>query len=1003
MKKLIQLFLVISFIAINLNLYATPKIWTGISSNNWNSAGNWSPSGVPASGDDVTININAAILVDVTPTINSLTISGTVAVSFTSSGAGRIITIANTGSSIGIGSTLTLQGSTGSGTRSMDIAFSGTNRTMSIAGILDLTAVGDGSVYTATNSLTTVSGTIKNDGGTITSTASNLTFSAGGTYQHNINAGTIPTATWNATSTCLITGLTGTDPTGDGQAFGNLTYDCSGMTSDRGMASSGLSIAGNFNVTNTGASKLLLNQTPLTIGGNCTINDNFRIATGNTSRVLNVSGIFTISGGTLTMSDGSATGTLNLSGNFIMSGGTITETSTGSGAIVFSKTGTQIYTKSAGTISNTINFTVSNSSILDMGTSVIDGSIGTFALSTTSGIITAHPQGLSTTAGTGSIQVTGTKTYTAGASFTYNASGAQVTGNGLPATITGAVTIANGSTTTTTNAIAVNTPGILTVNGILIPGAASQVLSGTGSLTGSGTVQVNRTTGTADFSSQYTLTTKTLTNLTVEYTVLTGVQVVSALTYGSLKLDNISGINTVGGPITVYGTFTTTGGGILNMANNALTVATVNSSGIIRTQNAITSGKTWGGTVEYYGTGQTVASGTYNNLIINQSSGTATLGGSSTVSGTLTQSSGLLNVGANILTIDGNISNVSPDATRMIVLDDGVNLGTLNVKVPNNQIYRFYVGDTRSGANFTPAIVTFSAGTSSTSYLALTMIAQKDVNNNSITDFLKRSWTFTPTNLSSPQYTIELDYVSGDVNGTESNIWFGKYSGSTWTLLDQPNTSNHKFTSSTTLTSFSTFTGGEQGLLPVELSSFSSSVNVNNVKLTWITASETNNQGFEIYRKSEQTGWMKIGFVSGSGTVNTPKTYSYNDNGLSAGKYSYELKQIDFNGNFEFFVMSGITEIGVPKKFEASQNYPNPFNPVTKIDYQLPDAGKIKLVIYDMLGREVKNLVNEVKPAGFYSAEFDATSLASGIYIYRLSFESSNNNFIITKRMSLIK
>jgi len=266
MKKLIQLFLVISFIAINLNLYATPKIWTGISSNNWNSAGNWSPSGVPASGDDVTININAAILVDVTPTINSLTISGTVAVSFTSSGAGRIITIANTGSSIGIGSTLTLQGSTGSGTRSMDIAFSGTNRTMSIAGILDLTAVGDGSVYTATNSLTTVSGTIKNDGGTITSTASNLTFSAGGTYQHNINAGTIPTATWNATSTCLITGLTGTDPTGDGQAFGNLTYDCSGMTSDRGMASSGLSIAGNFNVTNTGASKLLLNQTPLTIG-----------------------------------------------------------------------------------------------------------------------------------------------------------------------------------------------------------------------------------------------------------------------------------------------------------------------------------------------------------------------------------------------------------------------------------------------------------------------------------------------------------------------------------------------------------------------------------------------------------------------------------------------------------------------------------------------------------------------------------------------------------------
>ena len=182
---------------------------------------------------------------------------------------------------------------------------------------------------------------------------------------------------------------------------------------------------------------------------------------------------------------------------------------------------------------------------------------------------------------------------------------------------------------------------------------------------------------------------------------------------------------------------------------------------------------------------------TVNNLTIDNSAGVS-LSASENVSGILTQSSGLLKIGPYTLTVDGNISNVSPDETRMIVLDDGTNLGTLNIKVANNQIYRFYVGDTRNGANFTPAIVTFSAGTSSTSYLALSMIAQKKrVIHISTTDFLNRSWTFTPTNLPSPSYTISLQYVIGDVQGTEDNLWFGKYDGSTWTILNQPTFSSH--------------------------------------------------------------------------------------------------------------------------------------------------------------------------------------------------------------------
>ena len=241
------------------------NIWSGSTNNNWNTGSNWSLNHVPTSGEDVVININASILVDNSSTINSLTISNSATVSFTSSGGGRTITIGNTGSSIGGGGTLTLQGSTGSGTRSMTLNFTGGgSRTMSIAGTLVLTAVGEGTIYDATNSLTTVTGTLRNDGtggatsGVITSTASNLSFSSGGTYQHAINGGNIPTATWDAASTCLITGATSTAPGGYNQAFGNFTWNCNQTTylslGGAGSSNATTSILGNLTVMATGNS-----------------------------------------------------------------------------------------------------------------------------------------------------------------------------------------------------------------------------------------------------------------------------------------------------------------------------------------------------------------------------------------------------------------------------------------------------------------------------------------------------------------------------------------------------------------------------------------------------------------------------------------------------------------------------------------------------------------------------------------------------------------------------
>ncbi|MFZ1321596.1 MAG: T9SS type A sorting domain-containing protein [Ignavibacteria bacterium] len=188
-------------------------------------------------------------------------------------------------------------------------------------------------------------------------------------------------------------------------------------------------------------------------------------------------------------------------------------------------------------------------------------------------------------------------------------------------------------------------------------------------------------------------------------------------------------------------------------------------------------------------------------------------------------------------------------------------------------------------------------------------------------------------------------------------------------------------------------------LLPVELSSFASLVSGSDVTLNWSTASEINNSGFDIERSSVSGTWSKVGSVSGNGTSTTANSYSYTDKNLATGNYNYRLKQIDFNGNFEYFNLSNEVNIGVPVKYDLSQNYPNPFNPSTKINYALPTDGQVSIKIFDMSGKEVMSLLNEVKSAGYYSVNFNASNLSSGIYFYSLSAA----DFSATKKMMLVK
>jgi hypothetical protein len=211
-----------------------------------------------------------------------------------------------------------------------------------------------------------------------------------------------------------------------------------------------------------------------------------------------------------------------------------------------------------------------------------------------------------------------------------------------------------------------------------------------------------------------------------------------------------------------------------------------------------------------------------------------------------------------------------------------------------------------------------------------------------------------------------------------------------------------------TLSGSGTISGGTNIIiggnpLPVELASFTAERAWNGVTLNWKTATETNNYGFEIQRSAvspQQSGniWSKIGFVEGNGTTNAPKSYSFTDKAV-AGKTSYRLKQIDRDGKFEYSQTVEVTAATAPKEFALTQNYPNPFNPTTAIGYQLSANSFTTLKIYDAIGREVATLVNEVKEAGSYSAQFDGTKLSSGLYFYKLT----TNQFSSIRKMLLLK
>ncbi len=194
------------------------------------------------------------------------------------------------------------------------------------------------------------------------------------------------------------------------------------------------------------------------------------------------------------------------------------------------------------------------------------------------------------------------------------------------------------------------------------------------------------------------------------------------------------------------------------------------------------------------------------------------------------------------------------------------------------------------------------------------------------------------------------------------------------------------------------------GIVPVELTSFTGSYKGQTVDLNWVTATEVNNNGFEIQRSAEGGNFITVAFIQGKGTSTETSNYNYVDKNITTRtQYSYRLKQIDFDGHYTYSNVVNLSE-SLPVSLVLDQNYPNPFNPSTTISFALPVKSNVTLNVYNLVGQKVLNIINGNLEEGSHKYNIDASNLSSGIYIYSLSVAGEDgHSSVITKKMTLLK
>ncbi len=460
-------------------------------------------------------------------------------------------------------------------------------------------------------------------------------------------------------------------------------------------------------------------------------------------------------------------------------------------------------------------------------------------------------------------------------------------------------------------------------------------------------------------------------------------------------------INIGSGSISGAGTFTLENGGTLDILS-ATGLEPI--AGPIRTTSRSFS---TGANYSFTGTSAQVTGSdfpsTVAGLTVNNSSG-LTLTNSTTVNGTLAMTNGNLSLGTNDITLSAVSGTLG--ATRHITTGS---TGVVKSSIAESGTFTYPVGI--DATSYNPVTIALAGGdpTETFSVRVGNSVNPSAPNNGTA---VQRTWMISEGTTGSNNATITFQWTGLEEGGSftreTSALWH--HNGSSWMNVSGGTfggTDPYTLTTTSAVTSFSPFIVGNDGALPVELTSFTAKATQRSAELSWNTASEINNHGFEIERRvitiAEGKGllWNKAGFVSGAGNSNSPKPYSFVDANLAAGRYEYRLKQIDNDGGFKYVGSIEAVEIGVAAKvFGLSDNYPNPFNPSTSIEFTVAKEGLTTLKVYNMIGQEVASLYNGIAQAGKINrVQFDAKQLPSGIYFSKLQF----GNQQLIKKMMLVK
>ena len=717
----------------------------------------------------------------------------------------------------------------------------------------------------------------------------------------------------------------------------------------------------------------------------------------NNSNGLSISSALTVSGA-LTLSAGTFTTSTNLTMSNSSTINRNSATSTLSGTPKFGASSTDRVSVNIGAAMTAGNEVLPNASFGKVGSLTIGLFLYTLSASTQCDNLSL-PTGASLNDGGFTLSVRGN---ISGTGFHYGAGKLSVivAGTTISGATFGNLEINNGGSSSLFGSPEI--AGTLTLTaGTLTVGPNTLTLSGSSPVRTSGNIDASNSSATVAF-------TNTSGTITLPASLFSGnvKNFTASGSGGTVTLSQsiaITGVATIGSGASLnLGSFNFTQSGTATLTGSG----TIKLSGSLATQIGTYNTNTFNGTYEFNGSSQSIPTGTYTNIKINGSA--MTLGGAITTTN-LTLTAGTITLGTNDLTIASGGTVTGGSGTSYVKTNSTGGLKFLSMT--NGSPHTFQVGN----STYNPVIINNSAS----SPRDWTIVVKDAITDGTLgsNKVVNREWNITPSNLSGNTATFTLQWNNADEDASfvrTNPLVIAHYNsaggGNNWFPTTGTGFGNgtegatsHIITASG-FTSFSPFAVGEDGPLPVELASFTSTLNGRNVNLNWGTVSEVNNSGFDIERKlsDENSVWSKVGNVTGNGTSTISHSYSFNDRNLITGNYNYRLKQIDNNGNYKYYDLSNEVIIGVPTKFDLSQNYPNPFNPTTKINYDLPVDAKVSIRVVDMTGREVASLVNGNQTAGSYTVNFNAVALSSGIYFYQIN-ASGSQSFSKTMKMMLVK